>query len=126
MTINLNTISSLGFFYLAYKAKQLNRKDVMYGCIISGIVSVLNHAHYGNNVWFRYLDIVVVNAIALYFLNNSRKYLMNMYDKNHLRVMMLGLNTIILYFIFRKNHDLYFVVHLSAFIGIWNYIKAEH
>lgn len=118
--------SSFGFFMLAWISKREDIKDVMYGCIICGITSVLNHWHGSAHPVYRTVDMVLVNATGLYFVNQSRAALANDgYSKDHAAVLFAALSTVGLYLGLRENEEWYFAVHLSAFAGIWFYIKAK-
>jgi len=122
--MNYSLYSSFGFFLLALKAKRNDRKDVMWGCVMCGISSVLNHWHETKHAFYRPLDLVLVNATGLYFVNKSRQALLqNGYSKEHAAVLVMAIITLVLYFSI-PNH-LYFIVHLSAFTGIWFSITSS-
>ena len=88
----------------------------MLGCIMCGISSVLNHWYETKHPVYRPLDLVMVNATGLYFVNQSRKALLQQgYSKEHVAVLVMAIVTLVLYFSIPR--EIYFVVHLSAFAG---------
>ena len=124
--MNINLFSSFGFFLLAIRAKTHKLDDVFWGCILCGITSVLNHIHHSKDPFYRPIDMIVVNTTGLYFVNKSRAALVKQgYQKEHAKVITAAVVTLVLYYNLRNRDEFYFMVHLSAFIGIWFYLDAN-
>ena len=69
--INRNLLSSMLFIFPAIYGYLISYKLIMYGSIICFFTSIVNHYFCSKHKYFRIIDIIFVNSIALYFVFHS-------------------------------------------------------
>ena len=124
--INRNLLSSMLFIFPAIYGYLISYKLIMYGSIICFFTSIVNHYFCSKHKYFRIIDIIFVNSIALYFVFHS---LFNIGFNTYSTIMyVLALITLSIYLYIKFKPYLYekyyCLVHLFAVIGVMFYIRS--
>ena len=124
--INRSLLSSTLFIFPAIYGYLVSYKLIMYSSIICFFTSIVNHYFCSVHKYFRIIDIICVNSIALYFTFHSLFTIgFNTYSTIMYICALITLS-IWLYIKFKPYLDkkYYCLVHLFAVIGIIFYIRA--
>jgi len=124
--INRSLLSSMLFIFPAIYGYLVSYKLIMYSSIICFFTSIVNHYFCSVHKYFRIIDIICVNSIALYFTFHSLFTIgFNTYSTIMYICALITLS-IWLYIKFKPYLDkkYYCLVHLFAVIGIIFYIRA--
>ena len=124
--INRSLLSSTLFIFPAIYGYLVSYKLIMYSSIICFFTSIVNHYFCSVHKYFRIIDIICVNSIALYFTFHSLFTIgFNTYSTIMYICALITLS-IYLYIKFKPYLDkkYYCLVHLFAVIGIIFYIRA--
>ena len=88
--------------------------DLMYASVLCYLTSVVNHSSGWR--WARYIDIIVVNTIALFYSLHS--LVLAKTDRRFILVPMIGLTALVTYLDETYDHAL---VHLISSLGMVTY-----
>jgi hypothetical protein len=127
--INKNLCSSTLFIFPAIYAYLFpSCRELMIGSLICLIISVLNHYHKAEILFISYLDRLIVNTIAGYFILNCIIKIGNTFYAN-IMYFFAVLTMAIYYYTSIYNAELYrdyhCLVHIFAITGIMFCIKAN-
>jgi hypothetical protein len=122
---NPNVVSVHLFLVAAWFAREHACPDVAVACIACWVAGLLNHSFACRNRFFSTTDVLVVNAIALYYVSESLLSVVSVGGEFWYGVTVLvGLLTLAAYVLI-YDYRYHPVVHLLSFVGICSFVMAR-